>query len=182
MSGIDLSKYRNENPRKLRRLVWEIVWPVVAGWTPRWCLNGWRRGWLRTFGAAIGPGVRIQSSVRIWQPWRLQIGDHSWIDGNVCLYSVDDIRIGSNAVVSEGAFLCTASHDIRSSTFELKTAPIAVGDMAWIGARAIVLPGVTIGTGAVIAAGAVVTKDVAPWTVVGGNPAREIGRRVVGGE
>lgn len=134
---------------------------------------------LLAFGALIGRGVRVQGSARIWQPWRLQIGDHSWIDGNVCLYSVDDIRIGSNAVVSEGAFLCTASHDIRSSTFELKTAPIAVGDMAWIGARAIVLPGVTIGTGAVIAAGAVVTKDVAPWTVVGGNPAREIGRREI---
>ena len=179
---VDLSQNRNPNTRKFARLMWEVVWPVLAGWTPRWALNGWRRMLLRMFGAKIGPRVILRSSARVWQPWKLTIGENSWIDGEVQLYSVDQISIGANAVVSEGAYICTASHDITSPTFQLKTAPIEIGDMAWVCSRAIVLPGVKIGEGAVVAAGAVVTTDVAPWTVVGGTPAKEIGRRDVSSE
>lgn len=180
MGSVDLSRNRDRHPHLLKRLMWEILWPVLAGLTPRWILNGWRRVLLQAFGAVIGDGVMIQGSTKVWQPWRLRIGANCWIDGHVKLYSVDDIRIGANAVVSEGAYICTASHDITSPVFELKTAPIEIGDMAWVCSRAIVLPGVKIGEGAVVAAGAVVTKDVEPWTIVGGNPAKEIGRRVVG--
>lgn len=129
------------------------------------------------FGAIIGKGVRIQGGAKVWQPWRFRIGDNSWIDGGVSLYAVDDIKIGSNAVISEGAFICTASHDIRSETFDLVTKPVEIGDSVWIGARAIVLPGVKIGEGAVVGAGAVVSRDVAPWTVVAGNPAKFIKKR-----
>lgn len=177
--NVDLSKYSNKNPNKFKRLVWEVVWAMLFRPTPRWCLNGWRRFLLWAFGAVIGKGVRIQGGARIWQPWRLKIGDNSWIDGGVSLYCVDDIKIGSNAVVSEGAFVCTASHDITSEVFDLTTRPIEIGDFAWVCARALVLPGVKIGEGAVVAAGAVVTKDVPPWTVVAGNPAKEVGRRKV---
>ena len=176
---VNLGKYENGNTKKLQRLLWEFCWALTCRLTPRWCLNGWRAFWLRVFGAKVASRVRLQASARVWQPWRLRIGANSWIDGGVKLYSVDDIVIGANAVVSEGAFLCTASHDIASPVFALKTAPIAVGDGAWIGARAIVLPGVSVGEGAVVAAGAVVTKDVEPWTVVGGNPAVVIGRRTL---
>ena len=181
---VHLDQYRNRHSdgSKVRRLLWEIIWPIACGWTPRWCLNGWRVAVLRLFGAKIARGVRIQGSARIWQPWKLTIGENSWIDGGTKLYSVDEIVIGANAVVSEGAFVCTASHDIRSEIFELVTKPIRIGDMAWVCARAILLPGVTVGEGAVVAAGAVVAKDVAPWTVVGGNPAKEIGTRKIGCE
>lgn len=129
--------------------------------------------------AKIAAGVRIQGGAEVWQPWKLTIGENSWIDGGVKLYSVDEIKIGANAVISEGAFICTASHDFTSPIFELTTAPITIGDCAWIASRAIVLPGVTIGEGAVVAAGSVVTKDVEPWTIVGGNPARALKRRVI---
>jgi len=176
---VELSRYSNRNPHKLKRLLWELVWAVCFRPTPRWCLNGWRCGLLRAFGAKIGRGVRIQGSAKVWQPWKLTIGDHSWIDGGVSLYSVDDITIGANAVVSDGTFLCTASHDIRSQSFELQTKPVVIGDCAWICARATVLPGVTIGEGSVVAAGALVTKDTEPWTVVGGNPAKAIGKRQI---
>ena len=179
MNGVDLTRSQNRNSRKVLRLLWEIVWPVFAGLTPRWMLNGWRRKLLQLFGAEIGPRVIIRGSVRVWQPWKLSIGENSWIDGAVKLYSVDTIKIGANAVVSEAAYLCTASHDVTSASFELKTAPIEIGDCAWICSRAIVLPGVKIGEGAVVAAGAVVTRDVAPWTIVGGNPARVIGKREI---
>lgn len=174
---VDLAKYQNKNPNKLKRLIWEMVWPLACGWTPRWCLNGWRVAILRLFGAKIAKGVRIQGSAKVWQPWKLTIGENSWIDGGVKLYSVDEITIGANAVVSEGAFICTASHDIKSESFDLVTKPIKIGDMAWVCARAIVMPGINIGEGAVVAAGAVAVKDVEPWTIVGGNPAKVIGSR-----
>ena len=174
---IDLSQYTNRNPHKIKRLLWEIVWLFLFRPTPRWCLNGWRCWLLRLFGAKIGKGVRIQGSTKIWQPWKLIIDDNSWIDGGVSLYSVNDIIIGSNVVVSESAFICTASHDIHSPVFELITKPIFIQNFAWICSRATVLMGVTIGEGSVVAACAVITKNIESWTVVGGNPAKIISRR-----
>ena len=107
------------------------------------------------------------------------MGSQVWIDRDVNLYNVDRITIGDNAIVSDGAYICTASHDISKGDFPLTTAPINIGAGAWVAAHACVMPGVTIGEGAVVAAGAVVTKDVPPWTVVGGNPARPIKKRVI---
>ena len=179
---VNLSKYSNNNPKKLKRLFWEIIWAMFFRLTPRWCLNGWRCFLLKAFGAKIGRGVRIQGGAKVWQPWRLAIGDNSWIDGGVSLYCVDDIRIGSNAVISEGSFICTASHDIGSETFNLVTRSIEIADSAWVCSRATVLPGVKIGEGAVVAAGSVVTKDVSPWTVVAGNPAKEVAKRNLANE
>jgi len=178
--NIDLSKYSNRHSasNKFRRLAWEVVWLLLFRPTPRWCLNGWRRFLLQAFGAKIGRGVRIQGGVRVWQPWRISIGDNSWIDGGVSLYSVDEISIGANAVISSGALVCTASHDIASETFDLVTKPVSIGDCAWICSRAMILPGVSVREGAVVAAGSVVTKDVPPWTVVGGNPAKVLKKRV----
>lgn len=177
--GVELGRYSNRHggKNKLRRLVWEVVWAVLFRPTPRWCLNGWRCFLLWAFGARIGKGVRIQGGAKVWQPWRLAIGDNCWIDAGVSLYCVDDIKIGSNAVISEGAFICTATHDISSPIFELQTNPVTIGDSAWVCAKATVLPGVTVGEGAIVAAGSVVAKDVEPWTVVGGNPAKFIKKR-----
>ena len=174
---VNLREYRNPHGHTLRRFIWEVVWAIGGRWTPRWTLNGWRRLLVSAFGAKIGKGVRFQGGTAVWQPWRIQIGANSWIDGDAKLYSVDDIRIGHDAVISEGAFICTASHDLASKTFALTNAPIEIGDYAWICAHAIVLPGVKVGEGAVVASGAVVTKDVEPWTVVGGVPAKVIKKR-----
>lgn len=174
---VNLREYRNPYGHTLRRFIWEVAWAIGGRWTPRWTLNGWRRLLVSAFGAKIGKGVRFQGGTAVWQPWRIRIGANSWIDGDAKLYSVDDIRIGHDVVISEGAFICTASHDLSSKTFALTNAPIEIGDYAWICAHAVVLPGVKVGEGAVVAAGAVVTKDVEPWTVVGGNPAKVIKKR-----
>lgn len=176
---VELKNYVNRHgaASKAKRLGWELVWAVAFRTTPRWCLNGWRCWLLRQFGAKMGTGVRIQGGAKVWQPWKLEIGDYSWVDSGVELYAVDEIKIGANAVVSAGAFICTATHDIGSESFELKTRPVEIGDGAWIGARAIVLPGVKIGENAVVGAGAVVTKDVEAGMVVGGNPATVIKQR-----
>ena len=120
---LDLKNYRNRHSlkSKIARVAWNVVWLLLFRPMPRWCLNGWRCFLLKFFGAKIGKAVRIQGGVKIWQPQRLKIGDYSWIDSGVSFYSVGDITIGENAVVSEGAFICTASHDIASPIFELKT-------------------------------------------------------------
>jgi putative colanic acid biosynthesis acetyltransferase WcaF len=107
------------------------------------------------------------------------MGPNSCIASNVDCYNVDKVRIGANSVVSQGAYLCTASHDITNPLNPLITAPIIIADQAWVAADAFVGMGVTIGQGAVIGARAAVFKDVEPWTVVGGNPAKFIKKRVL---
>jgi putative colanic acid biosynthesis acetyltransferase WcaF len=179
---IDLTRYRNEHSRrsKAARLLWSIVWLFLFRTSPRF-LRGWRRWLLRIFGARIGRGVYVCPSARFWAPWRVEIGDHSWVGDHVDCYSVDTLRIGSHAVVSQYAFLCTAEHDIADPSFSLITAPIHIGDGAWLAADVFVGPGVTVGEGAVVGVRSTVLRDVEEWTVVGGSPARFIKKRVLEG-
>ena len=107
------------------------------------------------------------------------MGEYSCLASGVDCYNVDKVTVGANATVSQGAYLCTASHDITNPLNPLITAPIVIEDQAWIGAKAFVGMGVTIGQGAVVGATASVFKDVEPWTVVGGNPARFIKKRII---
>lgn len=107
------------------------------------------------------------------------MGAYACLSEHVDCYTVDDISIGDQATVSQGVKLCAAGHDITSKIMELTHKPIVIGANAWVAGWSIVLPGVTIGEGAVVAAGAVVTKDVEPWAVVGGNPAKFIKERVL---
>ena len=107
------------------------------------------------------------------------MGAYACLSADVDCYTVAPIVLGDNATISQGVKLCTASHNITSKIMELTTAPITIRSNAWVAGWSIVLPGVTIGDGAVVAAGAVVTKDVEPWTVVGGNPAKFIKKRVL---
>lgn len=182
MSVIRLQDYRNRHSQgsKIKRALWNVVWFCFFRPTPRGNLfRRWRAFLLRCFGAKIGKGCYILPDCRIWQPWKLELGDYSWLGQHVDCYAVDTVRIGAQCVISQDAFLSTASHDISSPIFELTTKSIVIEDQVWVGARAIILPGVTLHEGCVVAAGAVVTKDVPAWTVVGGNPARLIGKREV---
>ena len=178
---VDLSRYRNRHSfgNKARRLLWDVAYALLFRTMPRSRAMAWKRLLLRLFGARVAPGVRIESSATFWAPWNLTVGENAWIGGGARLYCVDAVTIGANAVVSQEADVCTASHDLSSPAFELTHRPIAVGDGAWIAARAAVLPGVRVGEGAVVGYGAVVTRDVPPWTVVAGNPAREVGKRIL---
>jgi putative colanic acid biosynthesis acetyltransferase WcaF len=109
----------------------------------------------------------------------LIVGDHACLSEDVTCYCVAEIVIGPHVVVSQGSYLCTASHDVSSSVMELTFAPIHIGAQAWVAAQAFVGPGVRIGEGAVVGARAVVTKDLAPWAIAVGNPARVVGQRVL---
>lgn len=163
---------------KLARVLWSLIYWAMFRPSPRICYV-WRRILLRLFGASIGRNARIHSSVRIWAPWNLIVGTEASIAHEVDCYCVDRLEIGDHATVSQYTFLCTATHEISDPNMRLMTSAIVIEPQAWVCARAFVLPGVTIGEGAVVGAQSVVTGDVPPWTVVAGNPARTIKSRVL---
>lgn len=183
MTGLDLKNYKNRHTliSKVARVLWCLTWVILFRPTPRGNLfRPWRIALLKVFGAKVKWSSNVLPSCCIWQPWKLTMGAYSCLSEDVDCYSVDDIVIGDQAVVSQGVKLCTASHDISSEIMELTTNPIIIGANAWVAGWSIILPGVTVGEGAVVAAGAVVAKDVEPWSVVGGNPARYIKSRTIG--
>lgn len=159
---------------KLARFIWIIVWGIFARPIPRSLLNGWKLVLLRMFGARVHKTSVIYSSARIYKPWNLEMDEHSIIGAEVDCYNVDKIRIGSHSIVSQKSYLCSASHDFSCKEMPLLTAPVIIEEDVWIAADVFIGMGVTIGKGAVVGARSSVFKNVEPWTVVGGNPARFI--------
>lgn len=141
------------------RTLWYIISLLIFenGWCP---LSGVKVWILRLFGATIGRGVVIKPHVRIKFPWRLFVGDACWIGQEVWIDNLDDVTLESDVCISQGAYLCTGSHDHRSPSFELKTAPILIRNGAWVAARAILLAGTVIESGVVVSAGSVVGKKL----------------------
>lgn len=177
---IDLTKYRNHLSwrNKLGRASWNVVYYLLFLTAPSVLLNGWRIFLLRCFGAKLKGKVTVHRTAKIWAPWNLEM-DTTGLSKNVTCYNVDKVRIGCCAVVSEGAYLCTASHDITNPGHPLITAPVIIEDQAWVAVEAFIGMGATIGQGAVVGARACVFKNVEPWTVVGGNPAKFIKKRII---
>lgn len=178
---VDLSRYHNALSRKNQvvRMLWTIVWGVFARPLPRSVGSGWKRFLLRLFGARIDATAIVYSSAKVYYPANLTMGAYACLASDVDCYNVAPVTIGANSTVSQGAYLCTASHDITDPLNPLVTKPIVIEDQAWVAAGAFVGMGVTIGQGAVVGARTAVFKDVEPWTVVGGNPARFIKRREI---
>lgn len=172
--------YRNQLSLRNRaaRILWRFVWCFLYRLSPT-PLFSWRRLLLRCFGAQIARGAHPYPRCRIWAPWNLTMGPHSCLANDVDCYSVDSIILGEFATVSQQAMLCTATHDYNVPAFPLVTRPIVIGPSAWIGARAFIGPGVEIGAGAVVGAASAVFRDVEAWTVVIGNPASVLKRRVI---
>jgi putative colanic acid biosynthesis acetyltransferase WcaF len=138
---------------------------------------GWRNYLLRCFGAKIGKNCHVYPDVKIWAPWRLEMDDVACIAGGAEIYNPAGIKIGHHATISQAAYLCGATHDVHHPAFTYIAKPIVLGSYAWVAARAIVLPGVTLGEGAVLGAGAVAARSLAPWSIHAGNPAKLIGYR-----
>lgn len=180
MAELDLKNYKNRHSLKSKicRVLWNVVWAVLFRATPRGNLfRPWRIALLKLFGAKVKWTSNVLPTCKIWYPPNLTMGDYACLSEDVDCYTVAPIMLGDNATVSQGVKLCTASHDISSKIMELTYKPISIGANSWIAGWSILLPGVTIGEGAVVAAGSVVTKDAEPWTVVGGNPAKFIKKR-----
>ncbi len=158
---------------RVARFVWSAACLLLIRFSPR-PAHAWRRLVLRCFGARIGPGSRVYPRARIWAPWNLRLGRLVAVADDAELYNPQLLTIGDYAVISQGAYLCGASHDYRQWRFPLISAPIVVGSHAWVAARALVLMGVTLGEGCVVGAGSVVTQSMPPWTICAGNPCRVI--------
>lgn len=157
-------------------MLWQVVHTLLVRWTPRpW--HGWRALVFRAWGAELGERCHIYAGAKVWAPWDLVCGDGVCIADGAEVYNPSQVALGAWVVVSQGAFLCGATHDYEDPAFPLTGAPIRVGERAWVAARAIILPGVTVGAGCVIGAGSVVTADLPPWTVCAGNPCRVIRER-----
>lgn len=178
---VDLSKYENHLGRKHQviRLIWNIVWPLTTWFLPRSIGSGWKRFLLKLFGAKIHSTAVVYSSVKIYMPCNLVMDEYACLASNVDCYNVNLVKIGKNSTISQKSYLCTASHDITNPLFPLKTAPIIIEDQAWIAADTFIGMGVNIGQGAIVGARSAVFKDVDPWTIVGGNPAKYIKNRSI---
>jgi putative colanic acid biosynthesis acetyltransferase WcaF len=164
---------------RIYRSIWNITWTVFARPFPKSTMMPWKRFLLRVFGANISNTSAVYASAKIFMPSNLIMKDYACIASDVDCYNAAQVIIGINATVSCGTYLCTASHDIMSPHHEQTEAPIELKDRSWVAARAYIGPGVTIGEGAVVGATASVYKDVEPWTVVGGNPAKFIKKRII---
>lgn len=178
---MEVKAYKNKLgiKNKVLRTIWNVVYLLFFRPFGGPLFYWWRTMLLRMFGAKIGRHCKIRSSVRVWAPWNVILGDYVALGPKVELYSVDRIVIGTKVAISQNAYICTASHDITRKGNPLITAPIYVENFAWVAADAFVGMGITIGEGAVVGARAAVFKDVEPWTVVGGNPAKTIKKRVI---
>jgi putative colanic acid biosynthesis acetyltransferase WcaF len=153
-----------------RRFLWQIVWLVAARWTPP-SLHLWRIFLLRLFGARASWLAYVYPSVEVWAPWNLTIEDYGTLARNVTCYNIASIEVKSRAVVSQGAHLCTGTHDYRDPNFPLTARPISIGKRAWICADTFVGPGVTVGDGAILSATGTTFRDLEAWTIYVGNPA-----------
>lgn len=163
---------------KIKSRFWNFVNSTFYRWTP-FFMRRTRVMILRLFGANVDWSCSVSARAKIIDPWNLTMGPLSSIDEECCVRCRGSVIIGSKSCISRGTDILSGSHDIYSTNFEMVTSPIVVKDNVWIATGACIGKGVTIGEGSVVAARAVVIKDVEPWTIVGGNPAKFIKKRVI---
>lgn len=136
-----------------------------------------KRGLLRLFGARIGKGVIIKTNVRIKYPWKLMIGDHSWIGESCWIDNLAPVEIGNHVALSQGCVLLTGNHDYTKIDFPYRLGEIVLEDGVWIGARSVVCPGVVCRSHAVLTVNSVATRSLEPWSIHSGNPAALVRQR-----
>lgn len=153
--------------------LWWIVQATLFAWSPQF-MYGWRRFLLRIFGAEIGKAVLVRPTVQVTYPWKVAIGDYSWIGDDVVLYSLGEIRIEKNAVISQKTYLCTGSHDYTQINFDIYAEPIKIGTQVWVATDVFVAPGVQIGDACVVGARSTVLHDLPAGKICYGNPAKPV--------
>jgi putative colanic acid biosynthesis acetyltransferase WcaF len=178
---VDNAAYRTTigiGASRVKQVVWYCV-NIIFFKNPFNILNSLKVTLLRWFGARLGRGVVIKPSVNIKFPWKLQVGDHSWIGEAVWIDNLSDVIIGSHVTLSQGCLLLTGSHDHRKATFDFLTAPIILEDGVWICARAIVLAGTSCRSHSILTANSVSDQDLEPYTIYKGNPAVAVKTRTI---
>lgn len=163
---------------RVKQLLWYFT-NVIFFMNPLNPVSSLKKFLLKVFGASIGSGVVIKPGVNIKYPWKLTIGDHTWIGEGVWIDNLAHITIGKSVCLSQGAMLLTGNHDYTKTTFDLMVKPITLEDGVWIGAKALVCPGVICETHAVLAAMSVANRNLEPYSIYQGNPATLVKQRVV---
>jgi putative colanic acid biosynthesis acetyltransferase WcaF len=179
---VDLSRPDNSEYDKGRSALVIALWHFVGSPIVRSNLvpiSAFKCMFLRLFGARIGRGVYAKPGLRVKFPWYLVVGDHCWLGEDAWIDNLAPVTIGSDVCVSQAAYLCTGNHDWTSPNMKLFRRSIVLEDGSWVGARAIICPGVKLGQGAVAAAGSVVTRDIPPYQVWAGNPAVYVNSRTL---
>jgi putative colanic acid biosynthesis acetyltransferase WcaF len=172
-----LGRFDGSGYVKGRNLAWQVAWFIVmnTAFSKWWCPPALRPLLLRVFGAKVGSHVVIRHRVRVHWPWKLEIGDNCWVGEDAWLLNLEPIRIGHDVCISQAALLCTGSHNRHQVAFGYDNAPIEVSDHAWIGARATILRGVSVGKCAVVGACTLVARSVPDGVVtLGGRPANRV--------
>ena len=177
----DFSKFNNSNFKPgniLLRIFWQIfnIFFLKSNWLPFSFIKVFI---LKLFGAKIGKSVVIKPSVNIKYPWKLSLGNHVWIGENVWIDNLDNVIIGNNVCISQGAFLLCGNHNYKTESFDLITKPIVIEDGVWIGAKSTVLPGVIAKSHSILSAASVTSKDLEPYTIYKGNPAEKVSNRII---
>ncbi len=165
---------------RLMRFAWGIIYALLFRPSPR-PAHAWRSFLLRCFGARMGWACHIYPKAIIWAPWNLFCGETVAIADGAIVYNPRPIILGSHATISQEAYLCGATHDYEDPAFPLVSYEISIGSYAWICARATVQPGIAVGEGAVLALASVATRNLDPWTVYAGVPARAVKKRLTKG-
>jgi putative colanic acid biosynthesis acetyltransferase WcaF len=158
---------------RMRRFVWNICWAIFYRMSPR-PLHSWRSFLLRSFGATLGPNCHFYPGSKVWAPWNLICADQVTAGDGAEIYNPAPVTLGSHAILSQDAYICSATHDYDDPAFPLIAYAMNIGAYAWVCARASVAPGVNVGEGAVLGLGSVATRQLDPWTVYAGNPAVKV--------
>jgi putative colanic acid biosynthesis acetyltransferase WcaF len=180
MTNVDLSNYDNSWYTPGRSSLVRAAWFLVGSPIVTCSINpssSLRRLVLRLFGSKIGAGVVLKPGLRIKYPWKLEVGDNTWIGEDCWIDCLELVTIGSNVCLSQGCYLCTGNHDWSDPLFGLIVKKIQIRDCAWVGAKSIVCPGVQLGEGSVLGAGGVAKGDIPSMEIWAGNPAKFVRRR-----
>lgn len=153
--------------------LWWCVQATLFSCSPQFMYK-WRAFLLRLFGANVGKGVLIRPSVKITYPWKLTIGENSWVGDDVVLYTLGEIKIGNNTIISQHSYLCTGTHDYNSELFDIIQMPIRIGNSSWLATDVFIAPGITIGNECIIGARSSVYKSFPDKSICYGNPAELI--------
>jgi len=177
----DLNKFKLPKNFRGRNAFVVQLWWLIQGTlfrlSPQF-MYGWRRFLLRLFGAKIGKKVIIRPTVKVTYPWKVAIGNFSWLGDEVVLYSLGKIKIGSNTVISQKSYLCTGSHDYRENNFLIYAKKIIIENECWLATDVYVGPDVVIGKGTIVGARSSVYKNVPSGKICFGNPAKIVRDRV----
>jgi putative colanic acid biosynthesis acetyltransferase WcaF len=176
----DLSRFDNSwyHPGPLhKRALWYMVHALF--FRSGMPVSALKVGLLRMFGSRVGKGVVIKPHVRIKYPWKLEIGDYTWIGEESWIDNLDQVSIGSHCCISQGAMLLCGNHNYRKSAFDLMVKPITLEQGAWVGARATVCQGVTMASHSVLSVGSVLTRDAEPYAIYQGVPAIRVKTREI---